>query len=100
MTRNDCRDIVCAEHRAAGFRPEVGYGGKHILETRFRRSGMSSLHPEVADRIAAELEAGAPPWVKSWSRPPDRMTIIDEKENNALARLLWLQPRDRGANHV
>ena len=31
---------------------------------------MRNLHQEVTDRIVAELEAGAPPWVQPWSQTP------------------------------
>jgi antirestriction protein ArdC len=32
---------------------------------------MRNIYQEVTDRIVAALEAGAPPWIKSWSQTPD-----------------------------
>jgi hypothetical protein len=33
---------------------------------------MGNIYQEVTDRIVAELEAGAPPWIRPWSLTPDR----------------------------
>ena len=52
------------------------------------------LYSEVSDRIVAELEAGAPPWVKPWSATPGANTPCNAVTNRPYSGcnvvLLWM----------
>jgi antirestriction protein ArdC len=60
---------------------------------------MSKLYDEISAKIAAELEAGAAPWVKPWSSTPGQNTPCNAVTNRPYSGcnvvMLWIA-RERG----
>jgi antirestriction protein ArdC len=61
---------------------------------RARHQGRRDLYQDVSNRIIAELEAGAAPWVKPWSATPGRNVPCNAVSNRPYSGcnvvLLWM----------
>jgi antirestriction protein ArdC len=77
--------------------PRPGYGNATSISriSHSQRATMKrDLYAEVSARIIAELETGAPPWVKPWSATPGANTPCNAVTNRSYSGsnvvLLWM----------
>jgi antirestriction protein ArdC len=55
-----------------------------------------SVYDTVTEQILKELEAGTPPWVKSWQASLPRNIISKKEYRGANALLLWIAAAKKG----
>jgi N-terminal domain of anti-restriction factor ArdC len=74
--------------------PRAAYLEVRVISTAGTKSMKRDLYTEVTARIVAELEAGAPPWIRPWSATAGTNTPCNASTNRPYSGcnvvLLWM----------